>query len=272
MNNCIVILLNNNEKDISFFKKSFPFLNENYIKNNPCDIILFHEKDFPKEEINLIKEYKNDVIFHELSFNLPDYSEDTLKQIPTFYPHPDFPAALGFSIGYRHMCRFFAGEIFKLEILKKYKYVWRLDTDSFIVEPVNYNVFDKMKEKKSIYGYINIQNDHIKMVEKLWETCESYFSGLSKNNIFQNKESHFRKVFYTNFEIFDMDWFRSQDYQNFYKYIDETAGIYKHRWGDHVLRYIALNCLASKSDFLFFDDIKYFHSEMYHNREFYDNF
>jgi alpha 1,2-mannosyltransferase len=272
MKNCIIILLNNSEKDISFFKRSFPFLNENYLKHHRCDVILFHENDFPKSEIDLIKSYKNDIIFHELHFDLPSYSEDVLKQIPDFYPHPDFPQALGFPIGYRHMCRFFAGEVFKQEILKQYKYVWRLDTDSFIVDPIDYDVFNKMSQNNSIYGYINIQNDHIDMVKNLWETCEFYFSKLNKNYIFENKETHFRKVFYTNFEIFDMDWFRSEEYQNFYKYIDETAGIYKYRWGDHVLRYIALNSLTSKDNLLFFDDIKYFHSEMYHNREFYESF
>lgn len=269
----IVYLLNNSEKDKNNFRASIQYLLKNYLTNFPCDIICFHEKNFDPNEIQIIKEYlKINIYFEEIEFNLPNYNQEILNQIHEYFPHPDFPSYQGFSLGYRHMCRFFAGEIFKQQILNGYEYIWRLDTDSFILDKINHNVFDKMNNH--IYGYINIQNDHEGVIKNLWDTCYEYFKTIGDfKQFFEiDKDKHFRKVYYTNFEIFDMAWFKGDEYQSFYKFIDESGGIYKYRWGDHVLRYIALNCLSNTNKFTFFNDIKYYHSELYFNKEYSETF
>lgn len=275
MKNAIVYLLNESEKDKICFRKSLELLEKNYLNKFPCDIICFHEKNFDPNEIAFIKKNFNEsLLFQEVEFKLPEYSSNVLKEIPEYFPHPDFPQCLGFSMGYRHMCRFFAGEIFNQEILQKYDYVWRLDTDSFILNEIEDDVFVKMFNGDYIYGYINIQNDHEGVIKNLWETSRQYFAPAEKFLQFFDidREKHFRKVFYTNFEIFNMAWFKSDLYQNFYKYIDASAGIYKYRWGDHVLRYIALNCLSSMDKCLFFNDIAYYHGSLYYNQQYSNTF
>ena len=265
--NAIVFLLNDNPKDKHNFKISINLLIKNYLSEFPCDVICFYEKNFDENELNLIR--STGVILKEIEFSIPKYDQDTLNQIPEYFPHPNFPNCLGFSIGYRHMCRFFTGGVFNQDVLSKYKYVWRLDTDSFIVEKIKYDIFSRMSQGDYNYGYINIQNDHDGVVKNLWENCEQYFNSVGDpNGFFNEKNKHFKKVFYTNFEVFKMSWFKSDEYQSFYKFIDQTAGIYKHRWGDHVLRYIAINCLSNMSKCLFYDDIKYYHSELYFNRQY----
>jgi hypothetical protein len=272
MKNAIVILLNNQEKDIFFFRKSFPFLIKNYLSKFPCKLILLHESDFPAEEKELIWNYYCENLkdcnldFFQIDFKIPDHPKNIIDKIPEYVPHPDFPNANGFGMGYRHMCRFFAGDIFKLDILKDYKYVLRLDTDSFLVD-VKYNLFDRMASTESKYGYINIQYDHPKLIDELWSFSKDYFK---EKEIYTDvfKPPHIGRVFYTNFEIFDMDFFKQPDYMDFFNKIDESGGIYLYRWGDHCIRYIALNCLLEKSKMLFFNDVDYFHSERYYNREF----
>ena len=267
----VIYLLNNHPKDINNFRKSISLLIDNYHKNFPCDIVCFYEEDFPPQEIELIKTvFKNIPIYFEpIKFKIPDYSKKILTQIPEYFPHPDFPHAQGFSIGYRHMCRFFAGEIFKHNKLSKYRYIWRLDTDSFILSPISYNVFNRLDEKKAVYGYINIQNDHPGVVHNLWELSSNYFKQINKGHIFKPDiiDAHRNRVFYTNFEIFDMEWFKGNDYQNFYNFIDNTGGIYVYRWGDHSIRYIALNSLLEKEQLYFFNDIRYYHQQQYFNNE-----
>lgn len=265
----IVYLLNNAQKDISNFRQSIQLLYSNYYIFFPCDIICFYEDNFPEQELQYLKIVLSNmnVSFCKIQFDMPEYSVEQLKLIPEYFPHPDFPQAQGFSIGYRHMCRFFAGSIFKHPIIKQYKYLWRLDTDSFIQSPITYNVFNKLKQNNSFYGYINIQNDHPGAVLNLWETSQQYFSSIHKDHIFRypSIEFHKNKVFYTNFEVLDVDWFISDDYQSFFYFIDNTAGIYKYRWGDHSIRYIALNSLLSPEQLYFYDDIDYYHHDRYYN-------
>jgi hypothetical protein len=269
--NAIVYLLNDDIKDKHNFRISLNLLAKNYLNKFPCDVICFHEKHFDNEELNLIN--KTGVTLKEIEFKMPSYEKNILDEIPEYCPHPNFPNCKGFSIGYRHMCRFFSGEIFNLDYLKKYKYIWRLDTDSFILDEINYNVFSRMDQNDSIYGYINIQNDHEALVKNLWENSLDYFKSIGNFEFFFNQRNkHFRKVFYTNFEIFKTSWFRDEQYQSFYKYIDKTAGIYKYRWGDHVIRYIGINCLSSLEKCLFFNDIKYYHGELYLDRQYSSSF
>jgi alpha 1,2-mannosyltransferase len=273
----IVYLLNNNQKDISNFRHSISLLYNNYYKSFPCDIICFYEKDFPEEELEYLKNALSilKVSFVNIDFEMPNfYSQETLQSIPQYYPHPDFPQANGFSIGYRHMCRFFAGDIFNYPIIQKYKYIWRLDTDSFILSPIIYNVFEKLNKNNCIYGYINIQHDHPGVIKNLWETTEQYFKNLNKDQIFSsdNKQFHKNRVFYTNFEIFDIEWFRQKEYQDYFNFIDRSAGIYKYRWGDHSIRYIGVNSIAKEDQIYFYNDIEYFHQQKYLNNKITDSF
>ncbi len=257
MKNCILYLIHSNPQDIKDFKKSLTLIKRNYLNDHPCDVVCLHEPNFPKNEIKEIQLIKEDIIFSEITFDMPDYPAETLSQIPEFY--------CGFSIGYRHMCRLFAGDLFNKEIVKNYKYIWRLDCDSFILTPIKYNLFDRMASTESIYGYIAIEVDHPDVEKGLWEISEKHFRKIGKDKIFKEKQQHFCRVFYSNFEVLDVKWFQSAEYQEYYSLIDESAGIYKYRWGDHVIRYLALNSLLEKNKLLLFHDILYRHARTYIN-------
>jgi hypothetical protein len=277
MNNAIAYLLNNKQKDIVSFRKSIQLLINNYCKNNPVDIICFYEEDFPLSEIDNIKILTSGYMikFCPVTFSVPNYSNDIASQIAKYYPHPDNPlSSSGFSIGYRHMCRFFAGEIFHNLFLSQYRYICRLDTDSYILEPISYNIFDRLQQNNAIYGYINIQHDHPGVIKNLWEESAKYFKALGKDHIFKNENilQHKNRMFYTNFEVYDMEWFRGEEYQNYFRYIDKLGGIYTNRWGDAPIRYIALKSLVEEDKLYFYHDIRYFHQKEYCNNEIIDTF
>jgi hypothetical protein len=266
----ITILLNNTDEDKRDFRSCLSLLIENYLKEFPCDIVCFYEKDFCQTEMDFLKSnFEVNLIFEPIEFTVPEYPEEIISQIPQYFPHPEDPNHIGFSMGYRHMCRFFAGEIFHHPILKEYKYIWRLDTDSKILSKITYNVFDQMQHSEAVYGYVNIQHDHPAVIQDLWSISEKYFQSIGKGHIFNPDvfHDHFRRVFYTNFEILDLDFFRGKEYQSFYKHLDNTGGIYKYRWGDHIIRYIALKSLVDNNKLLFFNDIVYQHGNIYHNTE-----
>ena len=121
--------------------KSLKLLNENYLNKFPTPVILFHELGLTDQMQQRLIDCSNaPLIFELISFSLPSHIKEIKKR---------------WSVGYMHMCRFFANEIFKHPALDDFEYYCRLDTDSFILSPVLYNIFEDAKRNNIKYGYIN---------------------------------------------------------------------------------------------------------------------
>lgn len=236
MKNCILYLVRTSIEDLADLNESLNLLYSNLLKYTTAEVLVFHESSFT--------EFKNDVqypvIFHEIEFNLPKYTEEILRKIPEYFPHPTHgngPIAYGhpgFSMGYRHMCRFFSGEIYNHLEIKKYDYYLRLDTDSRIHTPLGYDIFEWAEKNNCEYGYIEpaVQYDNPKVIEGLWNLFDTDIpEGL---------------MYYTNFELAKTSFFLSKEYQSFYKKIDESGGIYIHRWGDAPIKYLGVNMFMNK--------------------------
>lgn len=57
--------------------------------------------------------------------------------------------------------------------MRDLEYMWRLDTDSKILQPINYDVFMFMRVNGFKYGYNWIEDDQHTLVLFLWEaTCK----------------------------------------------------------------------------------------------------
>lgn len=70
--------------------------------------------------------------------------------------------------------------------------------------------------------------------------------------------------FWTNFEIARTDLFNSEEYQNFFNYLDATGGFYKERWGDAPVHSLAVSMLLDMNEIHYFRDIGYRHTELVH--------
>ncbi|KAL0576945.1 hypothetical protein V5O48_005052 [Marasmius crinis-equi] len=70
--------------------------------------------------------------------------------------------------------------------------------------------------------------------------------------------------FWSNFEIADMDFWRSEVYQKFFEFLDSKGGFYYERWGDAPVHSLAVSLFADKDRLHFFDDIGYRHPPFEH--------
>ncbi|KAJ8078793.1 hypothetical protein PM082_013076 [Marasmius tenuissimus] len=59
----------------------------------------------------------------------------------------------GGSVPYRNMCRFNSGFFFKHELLKDYKYYWRIEPDVKFFCDLDYDPFLIMEDQKKVYGF-----------------------------------------------------------------------------------------------------------------------
>jgi hypothetical protein len=258
--NCIVYLVRSSEDDLIDFNKSLSLLEKNLIPfTDNVDLVVFCEKSFEKFKSRV--ETQLDIKYQLIEFNLPDYPKEILDNIPEFFPHPTHgngPVAWGhpgFSMGYRHMCRFFSGEMYKFDVIKNYDYYLRLDTDSFIHTPLNYDIFEWAKENECYYGFIApaVQQDNEKVVEGLWDFVNQVYP----NNIPD------RLMFYTNFELGKVSWFLTSEYMNFYNYIDKSGGIYSRRWGDAPIKFLGINLFMNKQNIIPVQGFTYQHGAVY---------
>lgn len=257
MNGCVVYLARADfsvnaggfrVKDASFSKcdhtLSMKMLFENYVNYYPCDVIVFHESDFPEDYMSYVHSTISDKVkFRELNFSIPPHLNTT--DIPTKFISETTPS-FGFSLGYRHMCRFFSGEIFS-HLSGDYDYYMRLDTDSFITEKVSFNFFEQMKDL--VYGYYSTFTDNPGVVCNFKDALQKYDDKFS--------DSDGLTSFATNWEVCDINWFRNSEYWDYYQYIDSLGGIYQHRWGDAPIRYAGVSAYAN-------DKIKQFRFSYHH--------
>ena len=173
------------------------------------------------------------------------------SEILTFFPHPTHsngPVGFGhpgFSVEYRSMCRFFSGAFFVNEALANYSSYIRLDTDSKFLKGADFSLFRWLKSSEIQYGFIDsaVQNDHTDVVRNLRKSIKKYV-GLQRGLTMPKHIG--TRMYYTNFEIGSLEFFRSDSWQNFFSYLDSTTGFYLHRWGDAPVRFAGLWAVGSK--------------------------
>jgi len=159
-----------------------------------------------------------------------------------------------FPVGYRHMCRWYAGLIFQHEALQGYDYVWRLDTDSFILAPIEHDPFEVLTCNDYVYGYL-MQQDH---PPGMCGDIDAHVNSYIKEHQLGVSYRWDRVVPYNNFEIMDIGFFGGKDYQSLFRHLDATYGFYRYRWGDYIPRIIGLHLFAA-GKFVKLKDIRYRH-------------
>jgi hypothetical protein len=250
-NSTIIYLLISNRESVDEFKESLALLRMNFLDDYPYPVTAFIENNFDNSWRSEILGIYENVNFSKIEFSIPEFNSDL--DIPEFTPHPTHgngPVARGhpgFNLGYRHMCRFMAGDIFRNKELLKYDWYMRLDTDSFILEKIGFDPFLKMHKENFFYCFNNIQDDNPLVVEGLYEESKLY---MESKKVDQQNEVTPPKMYYTNFEICRIDWFIKNGYMSYFDHLDRIGGIYTKRWGDAPIRYIGVNYLMDRRNIL----------------------
>lgn len=250
--NVIVIMVRSTLDDVRLLNECIGSLEVNLAPTlAESDFVFFVEKDFGdlRESVVRPANFKNNFNFVEIDLSIPEEISDK-SQIPTLFPHPthsngpvDFGHP-GFSVEYRSMCRFFSGVFYINHSLAKYASYIRLDTDSKFLKGTDYSLFTWLKSNQIHYGFINsaVQNDHPDVVRNLRKSIKKYV-GLPRRLTMPKHIG--TRMFYTNFEIGSLEFFRSHQWQNFFSYLDSSNGFYLYRWGDAPVRFAGLWAVGS---------------------------
>jgi hypothetical protein len=256
---CIVTLARLNNGDVNNLISN---LNTFFIKNNKnIDLLIFIEKKDESYISNIIKYDGGNLYIHKLE-NFTEYNNikgDVSDKV------------FGVNISYRMMCRFFAGEIFKILKFYDYTHYLRLDTDSRFYNTIR-DLFSEFILNDSSYGYITIINEPRQLTVLFDYELRKFITNNSINvnqYILRDHLSHMNFCYYNNFEMVKISDFTSDVHLKLYEYLDsECNGFLKYRWGDHLYRYAYVNLFLNQEKIHYFADIDYIHTFNLKNKPF----
>lgn len=256
MKTCFTLLLPNNLRHQ--LHKCLSNLYNFYLRSYPTDVVIFHEINFSDHNKQTVKNLlpNINVIFKEIKFSIPDIilnDKDFKPKWTDTYWGPEK------CISYGGMCTFFAKDVFNYLNDMDYDYYARLDDDSYFLSPINYNIFEYVKNNNLVYGYLIKMLESPYVVDGLFEFINN---NIDKEKII-NKNFNFTDssnlvYYYNNFEVVDV-----KKYLNIANSINnkihETGNIYYYRWGDAPIRTILINMMFDNTAVKKLPNIDYQH-------------
>ncbi|KAL8951471.1 MAG: hypothetical protein Q9222_002548 [Ikaeria aurantiellina] len=181
-------------------------------------------------------------------------------------------------ISYHQMCRWNSGLFYHHPALKNTRYYWRVEPKVHFFCDIDYDVFRYMQDHNKTYGFTINLYDAPQSMPTLWpetlkfmEAHPEYIKDNDTNSRawLEDKErrpEHNEKAggystchFWSNFEIADMEFWRSRAYEDYFNHLDRAGGFFYERWGDAPVHSIALGLFEDRSRIHWFRDIGYQH-------------
>ena len=169
--------------------------------------------------------------------------------------------------------------------LKPYKWYWRVEPDVSFTCAITYDPFVEMQRHDKRYGYTVALWEQGKTAVSLFRKLSHYKAArkIATTSLWtammdpswlpwplrplmwwsRNRDPHGALWnlchFWSNFEIADLDFFRSAAYRDFFQFLDEDGGFYYERWGDAPVHSLAAALLLRPEQVHHFADIGYVH-------------
>ncbi|KAL1916646.1 uncharacterized protein VTP21DRAFT_5350 [Calcarisporiella thermophila] len=179
----------------------------------------------------------------------------------------------GGSLSYRHMCRFESGFFFHHPLLQDYDYYWRVEPNVEYFCDLDYDPFLFMQDNGKKYGWTLSLRENEHTIPTLWETTRRFMNEyphlIPPNNTLDfithdGGVTYNRCHFWSNFEIGDLRFWRSEAYMTYFEYLDKAGGFFYERWGDAPVHTIAAAMFLRSDEIHFFNDIGYKHYPFMH--------
>lgn len=277
-NAAIFYLTQNTPVRRTYLKTSLYFLFRHFNAIFQYPVVIFHEGDYDlvgQEEVLLgVREScRHLVSFQTLDpndFVFPSHIDaDKVRRIVALKPVPYWR-----NEKYRMMCRWWLTGFVKYAT--GYKYVMRLDDDSFIEEPIVKDLFDILQQKRIVYASNLVHTDcglccygmkeffepkfnavgRGALIGELFLPskipmkaiqCHTFRSVLTLNGVSQVPEelpAFSPVIYYNNFFVMDMDFWRTPEVQALCDEIDRDGSIFYYRWGDAPLHTMIVSLLG----------------------------
>lgn len=234
--------------------------------------VFFNEKPFTEEfKERVQKEISSEAEFGlipEEHWSYPDYI-DQEKAAAARKEMESEGVIYGGLESYRHMCRFQSGFFWQEKLLEKYDWYWRVEPNTKLYCDIDYDVFQWMQDNDKVYGFTITIHEYERTIRTLWSTVKEFLqknpSVVDQNNLMKfisndKGETYNLCHFWSNFEVANLNFWRSPAYRAFFEYLDKSGGFFYERWGDAPVHSIAASLFLPKDKLHYFSDIGYHHN------------
>ncbi len=177
---------------------------------------------------------------------------------------------------YHQMCRWNSGMFYRHPALQDVRWYWRVEPHVHFFCDIDYDVFHWMEDHNKTYGFTINLYDNPESIASLWPETQKFIADhshyLHPNNAMKwlqddnHRRENFVKAngystchFWSNFEIADLNFWRSQAYEDYFNHLDRAGGFFYERWGDAPVHSIALGLFEDAKKIHWFRDIGYQH-------------
>ena len=295
MKPAIVYLAQNTPVDAQYgrdsrtlLEKSLDLLYKNYNERFKHDILIFHEGDFKPKDQEEVSKGRKEIKFQEIHFAIPDFLPKV--EVPEIW---DDGYGTRFGMGHRHMIRFYAVRLFHILGELGYDWFFRMDDDSFIHSPIEYNLFEFMEKNGYEYGYRVDIRDAETAAHGFGEAVLAYVKAKKLAPTFLNERVRtaslnlqFKNMvktalmkfapskkyvlaptyeydlwgYYNNFFITPVSFWKRPEVQDMINHFDRLGGWYKYRWNDLIFQSAVVQVFLPKEKLYKFTDWTYEHA------------
>ncbi|KAH3665758.1 hypothetical protein OGAPHI_003946 [Ogataea philodendri] len=212
-------------------------------------------------------------------WNVPAYVNET-KMDECLIDFENRDVIYGGSRSYRNMCHFNSGFFFKQELVQQYDYYFRVEPEVEYFCDFQMDPFRLLRENKKKYGFVMTLLEYENTIPSLWNAVEDFMNlhpeYIHPDSLFdfvtndepigtgrlvvEHNSSYNLAHFWSNFEIGDLNFFRSEAYESYFDHLSRTGGFHYERWGDAPVHSIAVALLMNQSEIHHFEDIGYTHA------------
>ncbi|ORD93556.1 OMH1 [Enterospora canceri] len=173
------------------------------------------------------------------------------------------------TLSYHNMCRYYSRGFYKHPLVAEYDWYWRIEPGVVFHCDINFDPFDYMVQNNKKYSFVISIYEFMISIETLMQNTAEF---ILENNIPDKDNLKFMFDlgkyngchFWSNFEIANFDFLRSDLYEKYVDFLDKKGGFYYERWGDAPIHSIAASLFLNKDEIHFFDQIGYTHDIFTH--------
>ncbi|KAJ7854908.1 glycosyltransferase family 15 protein [Mycena leptocephala] len=179
----------------------------------------------------------------------------------------------GGSVPFRNRMRFHSGFLHHHALMQKYRYYWRVEPGVRFFCTLDHDPFLLMQDKDMKYGFTVALPEYMPAISTLWDSVKEFVGAnpelVEPDNALaflsdDGGVSHNGCLFWSNFEIADLDFWRSEAYTKLFEHLDRAGGFYYERWATASVHSIGAALFARKDQIHFFNEIGYRHEPFQH--------